>query len=158
MTIDEATDLVLTCTATGHSCLPLWQYLPGMQVTMPIDLTGFPYPLRGRVCKVSPIDLPLSGHTVDMLQLSVENDDGDCIGMQRDATLVRPDFTDDLTVQALWLLVRRAYFAGGKSLSLNYYATDIRSVVVTHGEGGPIDYGEPAIVFARLLAKAPRKA
>lgn len=151
MNIEEATNLVLNCTATGHTNLPLWQYLPGMQVTY-VALGGQPSEVT--CChRLEGIGTELDKDSYYLVHESELYDDGAPI---RD---LRPDFTDDLTVQALWLLVRRAYSAAADhdlrnhDLRLRAYADHVVA------ECGSIsEHGTPVEVFARLLAAAPVKS
>lgn len=108
MTPQEAADLVITCTATGRSGLPLWSFLPGMFIKSALDVTHPDHHEPGRVLHVA------RGASV----LGVCDVDGELI--QVDARVARPDFTDALTVQALYLLVVRAWHAASYAVTLQH--------------------------------------
>lgn len=129
MTPKEAADLVITCTALGLSGKPLWEYLPGMVFTW------------------------ASGQARQRLTGDGSDPHVDMLAAMR----ARPDFTDDLTVQALYLLMRRAYFAAGHSLTVDARPDGkVRLLVVLADGRRRHDAGPAYAVFAKALAKAPR--
>lgn len=142
MTPQEAAERVITCTATGQSGLPLWQYLPGMFVhTYAFTEGDSLYASPGRVVAVN----VLRGS----IYLSICTINGDL--MQTRAEWMRPDFTDELTVQALYLLVRRAYAEADGLIDLREWGDGTVRLRIS----GDVYEGSDYAVFARALAKAP---
>lgn len=149
MTPQEAADLAVACTATGQSGLPLWEFMPGM-LTLPWTTADgrFVHP----AWRVG--DPPHEWPSVYFAFRTCRWEDD-----------ARPDFSDALTVQALWLLVRRAYVqhpiilhtpSNGSDTPLPPGSVEIvineHRVPPLYRASGP-DYA----VFTRALAKAPTR-
>lgn len=155
LSVDAAAELVIVeCGATGASGRPLWEYLPGMFVASVFPETDSRYRDSGRIVAVN-----VSSRGV--VQLGICTVNGDLVLVR--ASWMRPDFADELTVQALYLLVRRAYLAEGYSLELrdqpdrtvHLRITDTSNVI--NNKRLRADDGPAYAVFARALAKAPTR-
>ena len=148
MTPQEAADIAVACTATGQSGLPLWQYLPGMQVLYADGLIEGTR-LQGAGMQLSPDSAALVHQSLEYAE--------DAHGPVRRISNLRPDFTDALTVQALWLLVRRAYHAARVNLTLIERCDGTVCLRVTglHTLTAYDAEGPAYAVFTRALQKAP---
>jgi len=161
MTLEEATDIVLACTGTGHSGLPLWQYMPGMQITSTLDRHDPEYHHPSRIYETD--EWPIPGPTPHYVKfVGRRYAEPGLHLLNARADLVRPDFTDELTVQALWLLVQRAYNAAGLRVRQEQLIDEGRISSSAWHSLSLAEcqryFGTPVEVFARMLQQAPVKS
>lgn len=146
MTPQESAELVITCTATGLSGFPLWEYLPGMFVTSAYHTTDGRYRDPGRIVAVN-----VSPRGVVHLGICTVN--GDLVSVR--ASWMRPDFVDRLTVQALYLLVCRAW-QGHTLTCVDDQSGSVWLVITDADECSAFaHYGPAYAVFAQALTKVP---
>lgn len=160
MTPKEAADLVLTCTATGVSGLPLWELMPGMLVTWETAR----HITKRRVLSGAVRPGYLS-YEYDELHVEIEREGW--LPLSHLAKMgVRPDFTDALTVQALYLLVVRAWIGHALAVFRGRDVLDDRAlppnvvrfiVCAPNGDERFSEAGPAYAVFARALAQAPTR-
>lgn len=153
----EAAARAIACTATGaHSSLPLWEWLPGMQLTGTVTVgTGYIATLPRE--RIQPARVASVDRGQPWVQYATGKRGG--WGIIDDAL---PDFTDLLTLHGLHALVIRAWtghevrlttnVVDGRCMRHNIFVIAPDGKTRTHADGN----NDLALLLVGALEAAPR--